>query len=73
MFKQKVVLEVKGSGDKLHQLEVPGNTSLGELYDVLNVMRSFVVQEMNKRQEQAEESCESKDSDVSCEENEKNE
>lgn len=53
MIKSKTVLEVKRN-DRIYQLECEPDSPLGEVYDALCAMRSFVVQRINEQQ-QAEE------------------
>lgn len=47
MIKQAVKLEVERNG-KVYSLHLPGDCPLGELHDVLYLMRSFVVEQFNK-------------------------
>lgn len=49
MLKQGVQLEVK-KGENLYQLNFPNNASLGEIFDILFQMRSFVVDKINESQ-----------------------
>ncbi len=55
MIKQKTILEVAKS-ERVYQLEVQPDSPLGEIYDVLNQMRQYVVSRIeaeNKQQEEA--------------------
>jgi len=54
--KQKIVLEVKKE-DRIYGFECASNASLGEIFDVLQEMKTFVVQKLNEAQ-QAEKSAE---------------
>lgn len=54
MFKQKMVLEVKGAEDRMHRLECDPSTPLGEVHDAVCAMKNFVVQKINEQNEQAE-------------------
>lgn len=49
MLKQSVQLEVK-KGENFYQLNFPNNSSLGDIFDVLFQMRSFVVEKINESQ-----------------------
>lgn len=49
MLKQAVNLEVK-VGERTYQLNLPGDCPLGEVYDVLFKMRSYVVERINDAQ-----------------------
>ena len=50
MFKQKMVMEVKGR-EELYRLEVAPQSSLGELYDALSTMQSYVLEKMKEQDE----------------------
>lgn len=49
MLKQQTILEVK-RGERVYQLALSAESPLGELYDVLYEMRSFVVEKINAAQ-----------------------
>lgn len=53
MIKQAVKLEVV-KGDRVYQLDLPMNAPLGEVYDVLYEMRSFVISKINESQKSDE-------------------
>lgn len=46
MLKDKKVIEVK-SGDRIYQLEVCPEASLGEVYDAICQMLSFIAKRIN--------------------------
>ena len=47
MIKQKIVIEVKRD-ERIYQLQLPDGSPLGEIYDVLFQMRSFVIDKINE-------------------------
>lgn len=49
MIKQQVILEVKKE-DRIYQFQLPSNCSLGEVFDVLFQMRSYVVEKISESQ-----------------------
>ena len=48
MFQQKTILEVKAA-DRIHRFECDPNSPLGEVFDALAAMKSFIVNEINER------------------------
>ncbi len=61
MFKQISLLEVKGSGDRLHRFECDPSTPPGEVYDALCAMSKFVLDSMQKEAKKDEQKVESKE------------
>jgi len=47
MLKQQVIFEVKRD-NRVYQLQLPENSPLGEVHDVLFQMRSFVIDKINE-------------------------
>jgi len=64
--KQKIVLEVKKE-DRIYGFECAASGSLGEIFDVLQEMKAFVVQKLNEAQ-QAEKPADVKSEEKSAEE-----
>lgn len=52
-LKNKVVLEVEAD-NRLYFLDCASDSPLGEIYDVLSVMRSYVIDRMVTEQEQTQ-------------------
>lgn len=54
MLKNKTVLEVK-IGERLYELSLDASSPIGEVFDALSQMQSFVVQKINESQPKKEE------------------
>lgn len=75
MFKQKFILEVKGSQDRVYRFECDPQAPLGEMHDALYTMKGVIVEQLMKKQEaekgqEEEPKCEEKCADE-CKEEEK--
>ncbi len=60
MFKNLLVLEVKGGRERIHQYQGTPESPLGEIYDALSAMKIYVLQLMNEAEKKESEQ---KDSD----------
>ena len=65
MFKQKVILDVKGNDERIHRYECDPDAPIGEIYDALCTMKNFVIEKIKEKGKPLEE--ESKECE-SCEE-----
>lgn len=63
MFKQNMVLCVKGNEERIHRLECDPTTPLGEVHDALETMKAFVIEEIKKHSKPLEEESENCDSE----------
>lgn len=50
MLRQKAVLELK-INERLYSLELANESPLGEVYDALTMLRSYVIDRMNQENE----------------------
>lgn len=50
MIKQQTLLEVK-AGERTYELACSPDSPLGELYDAICAMKSFIVQRINEEQQ----------------------
>lgn len=51
MIKQQIKLEVK-AGERVYELACSPDSPLGELYDAISAMKSYVVQRINEQLEE---------------------
>jgi len=56
MIKTKTVIEIK-IGERIYTLDCSPDSPLGELHDALIQMKSFVIEQIVKQQENEKKSC----------------
>lgn len=54
MFKQRFILEVKGSEERIYRFECESTSPMGEIHDALYAMKGAIINRMNESQKAEE-------------------